>query len=198
MTSLKAAAIERIKTYLEAIDSLEGEKQDIADEIRAQYADAKAGGFDPKAIRGMVKRKRAKNPTKLVEDEQILDVYMHACGMLPENPLAAAVAALAGDELGRDQVIDGLKQMVPVGREIIAKVGGDPVRIWRDVSGTAFVEPYTEPKPAEKPGKVMKVRGSAAVLSIVPKDPIKAAADRAERRSRKDADEPADDEEPVE
>lgn len=197
MTSLKADAVDRIKTFLQAIDSLETERAEIADEIRAQYAEAKAEGFDPKALRGMIKRKRAKNPTKLAEDEQVLELYMHAIGMLPENPLAAAVAALAEDGLGRDQVIAGLQQMVPVGGEIIAKVGGDPVRIWRDAEGTAFVEPWTEPKPAEKPGKAMK--GSAAVLSIVPKDPIKAAADRAERRSRKES-EPIDDDEqePVE
>lgn len=198
MTSLKTAAAERLKTYLNAIDSLESERQEIADEIRAQYAEAKAEGFDPKAIRGMVKRKRAKNPTKLVEDEHLLDQYMHAVGMLPENPLAAAVAALAADEIGRDQVIDGFKRMVPTGGEIIARVGGEPVRIWRDETGTAFVEPYSEPKPAEKPGKAMK--GSATVLSIVPKDdPVKAAADRAERRSRRETlEESADDEEPVE
>lgn len=200
MTASKAAA-ERLKTYLSAIDRLESEKQEIADEIRAHYAEAKAEGFDPKGIRGMVKRRRAKNPTKLVEDEQLLEQYMHAVGMLPENPLAAAIAALAGDELGRDQVIDGFKQMVPAGGEVIAKVGGEPVRIWRDETGTAFVEPYAEPKPAEKSGKAMKGGGSATVLSIVPKDPVKAAADRAERRARHEAEragEPVDDEEPVE
>lgn len=198
MTSIKSGAVERIKTYLQAIDALETERAEIADEIRAQYAEAKAEGLDPKAIRGMVKRKRAKNPTKLVEDEQLLEAYMHAVGMLPENPLASAVAALASDALGRDQVIDGLKQMVPVGGEIIAKVGGEPVRIWRDEKGTAFVEPWTEPQPAEKPGKAIKA-GPATVLSIVPKDPVKATADRAERRSRPKVDEPADgEEEPVE
>ncbi|MFB6460479.1 DUF2312 domain-containing protein [Bradyrhizobium tunisiense] len=199
MTSLKAAAVDRIKTFLQAIDSLETERAEIADEIRAQYAEAKAEGFDTKALRGMVKRKRAKNPTKLVEDEQVLELYMHAVGMLPENPLAAAVAALADDGLGRDHVIDGFKRMVPVGGEIIARVGGDPVRIWRDAEGVAFVGPYSEPKP-EKSGKAMK-GGPAAVLSIVPKDPVKAAADRAERRARRDAetaDAPVDDEEPVE
>lgn len=194
MTSLKSATVDRLKSYLDAVDSLEAERAEIADEIRAQYASAKSDGFDPKAIRGMVKRRRAKNPTKLVEDEQILETYMHAVGMLPENPLAAAVAALAGDELGRDQVIDGLKQMVPAGREIIAKVGGDPVRIWRDETGAAYVEPWTEAKPAK--AKVSRA-DSATVLSIVPKDPIKAAADRAERRARKEP-ESVDDEEPVE
>lgn len=196
MTSLKAAAVDRLKTFMQAIDSLEAERAEIADEIRAQYAEAKAEGFDPKAIRSMVKRRRAKNPTKLNEDEQVLELYMHAVGMLPENPLAAAVAALAEDGLGRDEVIAGFQQMVPVGGEIIARVGGDPVRIWRDAEGAAFVEPWTEPKP-EKSGKRVK-RGSAAVLSIVPKDPVKAAADRAERRAQRKADEPADDEESVE
>jgi uncharacterized protein (UPF0335 family) len=185
MTTLKSAAVASLKSYLERIERLEEERAAQADDIRAVYAEAKADGFATKGIRGMVKRRRAKNPKQLDEDETILELYMQAVGMLPERPLALAVGALATDGLGRDQVVDAFKQLVPVGGEIIVKVGGDPLRIWRDVEGTARVELYVEPAAPlpEKTGRGLKP-SSATVLSIVPADPIKAAADRAERRGK--------------
>jgi uncharacterized protein (UPF0335 family) len=186
--TLKSEAVASLKSYLERIERLEDERGELADDIRALYAEAKAEGFAPKAIRGIIKRRRAKNPQKLDDDETVLETYMHAVGMLPESPLAAAVSALAVDTLARDQVVDAFRQLVPRNGEIIAKVGGEPLRIWRDDDGQAHVEPWIEPKakPSEKTGKALKK--SATVLSIVPKDAVKAAADRAERRARGEPD----------
>lgn len=180
--SMKSEAAAALKSYLERVERLEEERKTLGDDIRLVYAEAKAEGFDPKAIRAMVKRRR-KDPGEAAEEDTILDTYMHAVGMIPENPLAAAVAALAVDALARDQVIDAFKQLVPVNGEIIAKVGGAPMRIWRDEAGQAYAEQYVEPKsaPSEKTGRSLKK--SAAVLSIVPTDHVKAAADAAERRA---------------
>jgi uncharacterized protein (UPF0335 family) len=193
--TLRSDAVDNLKSYLERIERIEEERGELGDDIRALYAQAKAEGFAPKAIRAMVKRRRAKDPQKLDEDETILETYMHAVGMLPENPLAAAVSRLAVDVLARDQVLEALQQMVPRNGEIIARVGGEPVRIWRDDEGQAHVEPYVEPKapqPAEKTGKGLKK--SATVLTMVPAS-VTAAADAAEARSKikKPADEPASD-----
>jgi uncharacterized protein (UPF0335 family) len=201
MTTLAKAAAADLKSYLERIDRLEDERAEVKDEITAVYAEAKAAGFDPKAIRGMLKRKRAIDPQKFAEDETILDTYLHALGMIPENPLAVAVKSLAVDALARDHVIDAFKQMVPAGGEIIAKVGGDPLRIWRDETGAARVEIYEAPAASAKAGRGTK--SSATVLELVPKDPVQAAADRAERRgkTKPPADAPVspeDKEEPVE
>ncbi len=185
---MKAETVAALKSYLERVNRLEDERSDIADDIRALYADAKAQGFSSKAIRAMVKRRRAKNPQALADDEALLDTYMHAAGMVSENPLADAVSRLAVDTLARDQVIEALQSMVPPNGEIIASVGGAPMRIWRDEAGQAYSAEYVEPKaaPAEKLGKGLK--RSATVLSIVPADPVKAAADRAERRGKQPAD----------
>jgi hypothetical protein len=122
---------------------------------------------------------------------------MHACGMLPENPLTAAVAAMAVDTLARDSVIDALQSLIPPNGEIIARVGGAPMRIWRDETGQAYSAEHVEPKAAaEKPGKGLK--RSATVLTMVPKDSVTAAADKAEARNKakKPADEPAGADEP--
>jgi uncharacterized protein (UPF0335 family) len=190
--TLRSDAVDNLKSFLERIEHIEEERGALGDDIRALYAQAKAEGFAPKAIRAMVKRRRAKDPQKLDEDETILETYMHAVGMLPENPLAAAVSALAVDVLARDQVLEALQQMVPRNGEIIARVGGAAVRIWRDDEGQAHVEPYVEPAapaPAEKTGKALKK--SATVLTMVPAS-VMAAADAAEARSKikKPADEP--------
>lgn len=202
--TLKSETVAALKSYLERIERLEEERGAIADDIRAIYADAKAEGFAPKAIRGIVKRRRAKNPGQLNDDETMLDTYMHAVGMVDENPLASAVSRLAVDTLARDQVVDAFTKMVPRNGEIIARVGGDPLRIWRDDDGQSHVEPYVAPTPASAPppksGRSL-LKSSATVLSIVPKDAITAAADAAEARSRKKPakDEPAgaDEDEPV-
>lgn len=195
--SMKTETAAELKSYLERVERLEEERKEMADEIRAVYAEAKARGFEPKAIREMVKRRR-KDPAELAEDDTLLETYMHACGMISENPLAAAVASLARDAVGRDLVIEALQKLVPMHGEIIAKVGGAPMRLWRGEDGVAYAAEHVEPSaaPSEKPGK--RLKASATVLSIVPADPVKAAADRAERRGKPPVDAEADADEPVE
>lgn len=191
--TLRSEASAKLKSFIERIERLAQERRELGDEQRALFAEAKAEGFDPRAMRKIIKR-REKSADELAEEETIFDTYMHALGMLPEHPLHAQIGRLARDGLAREDVIDALQTLVPNNREIIAKLGGDPVRIWRDEDGTPFVEPYVEPAatPREKTGKALGKRG--AVLSIVTgeavdragTDPsITAAADRAERAARK-------------
>jgi uncharacterized protein (UPF0335 family) len=201
--TMRSDAADKLKSYLERVERIENERKELGDDIRVVYAEAKAEGFDPKGIRTMVKRRR-KDAGELAEEDAILDTYMHAVGMAAENPLSAMVSRLAVDTLARDQVIDAFKQMVPVNGEIIARVGGAPMRLWRGEDGIAYAEEYTEAKakPTEKTGKGLKK--SAAVLTMVPKDPVKEAADAAEARGKtiKPGDEKtpvgADTDEPIE
>jgi uncharacterized protein (UPF0335 family) len=192
--TLRFDAGAELKSYIERIERLGAERRELGDEQRALFAEAKSKGFDPKAMRKIIKRRDA-DPGELEEQETILETYMHALGMLPEPPLHRQISALARDGLARDQVIEALQKIVPVNGEFIARVGGDPMRIWRDEAGQVYAEPHIE-KPREK--KTGKGLGKpAAVLSIVPKtDPVKEAADRAEHRSRErrgEDDAPGDD-----
>jgi uncharacterized protein (UPF0335 family) len=182
--TMKSETVAALKVYLERVERLEDERKSLGDDVRQVYAEAKAAGFDAKGIRSMVKRRR-QDPAILAEEDTILETYMHAVGMLPENPLAAAVSRMAVDTLARDQVIEALQAMVPVNGEIIARVGGAPMRIWRDEAGQAYSAEHAEPKraPAEKLGHGL--RRSATVLSIVPADPVKLAGDKAETRAKK-------------
>jgi uncharacterized protein (UPF0335 family) len=74
-------AKDRLKAFVERIERLEEEKKAIADDIRDVYAEAKATGFDVKAMRTVVRlRKQDVNERK--EHEAVLETYLHALGML--------------------------------------------------------------------------------------------------------------------
>ena len=182
MSSLQSDAGAELKSFIERIERLGVERKELGDEQRALFAEAKAKGFDPKAMRKIIKR-RDKDPGELEEEETILETYMHALGMLPEAPLHRQISALAKDGLARDQVIEALQKIVTVNGEIIARLGGDPMRVWRDEAGKAYAETHVEKPREEKTGKALGK--PATVLVMVPKaDPAKDAADRAEQRSR--------------
>lgn len=74
---------EQLRSIVERIERLIQEKQNIADDIKRVYAEAKGNGFDPKAIKEVI-RIRAKDKAELEEEEHILHTYMLALGMLPE------------------------------------------------------------------------------------------------------------------
>jgi uncharacterized protein (UPF0335 family) len=74
-------AKDHLKAFVERVEKLEEEKKAIADDVRDVYAEAKANGFDVKALRTVVKlRKLDVNERK--EQEAVLETYMHALGML--------------------------------------------------------------------------------------------------------------------
>jgi uncharacterized protein (UPF0335 family) len=74
-------AKDHLKAFVERVERLEEEKKTIADDIRDVYAEAKATGFDVKALRAIV-RLRKQDADERREQEAILETYMHALGML--------------------------------------------------------------------------------------------------------------------
>ena len=68
---------------VERIERLEEEKKALADDIRDVYAEAKANGFDTKALRQVV-RLRKIDVEERKEQEAILETYLQALGMLVE------------------------------------------------------------------------------------------------------------------
>ena len=76
-----SVAADQLKSIVERVERLEEEKKAIADDIRDVYGEAKASGFDTKALRTVVRlRKQDINERK--EQEAILETYLHALGML--------------------------------------------------------------------------------------------------------------------
>ena len=74
-------AKDHLKAFVERIERLEEEKKTIADDVRDVYAEAKANGFDTKALREIV-RLRKQDADERREHETILETYMHALGMI--------------------------------------------------------------------------------------------------------------------
>jgi uncharacterized protein (UPF0335 family) len=74
-------AKDHLKAFVERIERLEEEKKAIADDVRDVYAEAKANGFDLKALRAIV-RLRKQDADERREHETILETYRHALGML--------------------------------------------------------------------------------------------------------------------
>jgi uncharacterized protein (UPF0335 family) len=72
-----------LRSFVERIERLEEEKKAIADDIREIYAEAKGNGFDSKILRQVV-RLRKLDKSERMEQEAILDLYMHALGMVPD------------------------------------------------------------------------------------------------------------------
>ena len=71
----------QLRSITERINNLEDQKKDIANDIRDVYAEAKSNGFDPKALREIVKRQRA-DAEKLAAHETLVETYMASLGML--------------------------------------------------------------------------------------------------------------------
>ncbi|HEX2655667.1 MAG TPA: DUF2312 domain-containing protein [Xanthobacteraceae bacterium] len=74
-------AKDHLKAFVERIERLEEEKKTISDDIRDVYAEAKGNGFDVKALRQVV-RLRKQDADERKEHEAVLEVYLHALGMV--------------------------------------------------------------------------------------------------------------------
>lgn len=70
---------EKLRQMVARIEKLEEEKKSIADDIKETYAEAKTLGFDSKVLR-MVVRIRKQDRQEREEQEQVLDLYLHALG----------------------------------------------------------------------------------------------------------------------
>ncbi len=74
-------AQDQLRTIVARIERLEEEKATIAADIREVYAEAKGNGFDVKALRKLISVRRV-DQAERKEQEAMLDLYMHALGML--------------------------------------------------------------------------------------------------------------------
>ena len=73
-------ADDRLRLLIERIERLTEEKQGIADDIKDVYSEAKAVGYDTKAIREVV-RLRKMRPEDRAEMQAVLDTYCAALGL---------------------------------------------------------------------------------------------------------------------
>lgn len=92
MTTLNMATQNQLKQFIEQIERLEEEKKAIADDVKDKFAEAKAVGFDVKVMRQIL-RLRKKGRDERMEEEAVLETYLHALGMLTDLPDESRMAA---------------------------------------------------------------------------------------------------------
>jgi uncharacterized protein (UPF0335 family) len=97
MSTLQASAQNQLRQFVEQIERLEEEKKQLASDIRDKYTEAKAVGFDVKALRQIVRLRKKTNDERR-EEESILEVYMHALGMLDQAPDSSIADAMIAAE----------------------------------------------------------------------------------------------------
>jgi len=84
MSEPTGVARDQLRTIVERVERLEEEKKAIADDIKEVYGEAKANGFDTKTLRTVV-RLRKQEMAERQEQEALLDLYLHALGMVPDT-----------------------------------------------------------------------------------------------------------------
>ena len=73
------AAREKLRLTVERVERLEEEKKEVADQIKDVYAEAKAMGYDTKALRQVI-RLRKQDRQEREEQEAVLETYLIALG----------------------------------------------------------------------------------------------------------------------
>lgn len=83
--------------YISEIERWEVQKKEIADDISEIYASAGEAGFDTKALRHIVRVRKA-DRDKQAALESAVEVYKQALGMIADLPLGqAAIERATGD-----------------------------------------------------------------------------------------------------
>lgn len=75
----ETVAADQLKDLVQRIQNLQEQKQEIADDIKDIYAEAKSLGFDTKALRRVIAY--LKDPAQQTETLHVFQTYLHALGI---------------------------------------------------------------------------------------------------------------------
>lgn len=79
----------KIRSFVERIENLDSEMQELSEQKKEVFAEAKGEGFDVKILKEIIKlRKEDKNERD--ERESLLDLYMRAMETAPPEQAKAA------------------------------------------------------------------------------------------------------------
>jgi uncharacterized protein (UPF0335 family) len=81
MAEAQGIAGERLSQLIDKIERLEDEKREVAEQVKEVFAEAKGEGFDIKVLRQVLRLRRMK-PHDRSEQEELLELYKAAIGML--------------------------------------------------------------------------------------------------------------------
>jgi uncharacterized protein (UPF0335 family) len=72
---------DELRQFIEQWESLQAEKQDIAEQQKEVMAEAKGRGYDTKVMKKVIAL-RKRNRDDIAEEEAVLEMYMSALGMV--------------------------------------------------------------------------------------------------------------------
>lgn len=79
ITKIDEATREKLRQTVAKIERLEEEKKEVAEQIKEVYGEAKALGFDTKALRQVIRLRKIERAER-EEQEMILETYLIALG----------------------------------------------------------------------------------------------------------------------
>ena len=82
MAHIGGIAGDQLKSFIDRIESLNGELEDIKGDVSEIYMEAKAVGFDAQTIRRVIKERKMDAATR-EEKEQLFVLYMDALDGTP-------------------------------------------------------------------------------------------------------------------
>ncbi|MCY6379264.1 DUF2312 domain-containing protein [Hoeflea prorocentri] len=85
MSEAHGVARDQLRSFVERIERLEEEKKTVADDIKEVYGEAKSMGFDTKVLRKVISIRKL-DQNERMEQEAVLDTYLHALGMAEAPP----------------------------------------------------------------------------------------------------------------
>lgn len=77
-----AFAKDQLKSFVERIERVESEVREMNDDKSDIYKEAKSQGFDVKALKTVIARRR-KDANEVAEQNAIVDLYLTSLGTLP-------------------------------------------------------------------------------------------------------------------
>ena len=89
MSDSVGVAGDRIRSFVERIEQLDTELQEINEQKKEVFAEAKGEGFDVKVLKESI-RMRKQDKDERDEHETLLDVYMRAMDSAEPAPIAEA------------------------------------------------------------------------------------------------------------
>ncbi|MCT4575582.1 MAG: DUF2312 domain-containing protein [Alphaproteobacteria bacterium] len=85
VTANSDASKARLRSYIERVERLEENKKEIAEDIKEVFKEAKSEGFDTKIMKQVIKLRKMDAEDRIMQEE-LLDIYKHALGMIFTDP----------------------------------------------------------------------------------------------------------------
>lgn len=90
----------QLNEIVRRVERLEEQRAELAEDVKEVLLEAKNLGYDVKIIKKIIAM-RKKSPEDIQREQDLIDSYMAALGMLVDTPLGQAALSSAGMNVGK-------------------------------------------------------------------------------------------------